>query len=48
MNFKPLSETKESIAKKIVDAAYTVHKKLRPVLLGVFVPWWLNSYLLYS
>jgi len=28
MNFKPLSEKEESIAKKIVDAAYVVHKEL--------------------
>ena len=27
MDFKPLSEKEEFIAKKIVDAAYTVHKK---------------------
>ena len=33
MNFKPLSKTEESIAKKIVDAAYTVHKILGPGLL---------------
>ena len=33
MNFKPLSEKEESIAKKIVDAAYTVHKELGPGLL---------------
>ncbi|MCK4357505.1 MAG: GxxExxY protein [Candidatus Cloacimonetes bacterium] len=33
MNFKPLSEKEESIAKKIVDAAYTVHKVLGPGLL---------------
>jgi len=33
MNFKPLSKKKESIAKKIVDAAYTVHKILGPGLL---------------
>ncbi|MCK4689795.1 MAG: GxxExxY protein [Candidatus Marinimicrobia bacterium] len=33
MNFKPLSEIEESIAKKIVDAAFTVHKKLGPGLL---------------
>ena len=33
MNFKPLSEIEESIGKKIVDAAFTVHKKLGPGLL---------------
>lgn len=33
MNFKPLSEIEESTAKKIVDAAFTVHKKLGPGLL---------------
>lgn len=33
MRFKPLSEREEAIAKKIVDAAYTVHKKLGPGLL---------------
>ena len=33
MNFAPLSEKEESIAKRIVDAAYTVHKKIGPGLL---------------
>ena len=33
MNYKPLSKKEESIAKKIVDAAYTVHKILGPGLL---------------
>ncbi len=33
MNFKPLSEKEESIAKRIVDAAYTMHKILGPGLL---------------
>ncbi|MGD9278198.1 MAG: GxxExxY protein [Desulfobacterales bacterium] len=33
MNYKPLSKREESIAGKIVDAAYTVHKKLGPGLL---------------
>ena len=33
MNFKPLSEREEAIAKKIIDAKYTVHKKLGPGLL---------------
>ncbi len=33
MNFKPLLKKEESIAKKIVDAAYTVHKILGPGLL---------------
>ncbi len=33
MNFIPLSKREELIAKKIVDAAYTVHKILGPGLL---------------
>ena len=33
MRFEPLSEREESIAKEIVAAAYTVHKKLGPGLL---------------
>lgn len=33
MNIQKLSEIEESIAKKIVDAAYTVHKELGPGLL---------------
>ncbi len=33
MKFKPLSKREENIAKKIVDAAYSVHKKLGPGLL---------------
>ncbi len=33
MHFTATSEFEESIAKKIVDAAYTVHKKLGPGLL---------------
>ncbi|MCK4329321.1 GxxExxY protein [candidate division WOR-3 bacterium] len=33
MNFTPLTEKEESIANKIVDAAYIVHKKLGPGLL---------------
>ena len=33
MNYKPLSEKEESIARKIVDAAYAVHKALGPGLL---------------
>lgn len=33
MSFKALSEQEESIAQKIADAAYTVHKKLGPGLL---------------
>lgn len=33
MSFKSLSEKEESTAKKIVDATYTVHKKLGPGLL---------------
>ena len=33
MSFTPLSEKEERIARKIVDAAYTVHKTLGPGLL---------------
>ena len=33
VSFEPLSEREEQIAKKIVDAAYTVHKALGPGLL---------------
>jgi len=33
MNFKVLSKREESIAEKIVDAAYTVHKMSGPGLL---------------
>jgi len=33
MNYKPLSKREESLAEKIVDAAYTVHKILGPGLL---------------
>ena len=33
MNFEPLSPELEAIGKKIVDAAYTVHKRLGPGLL---------------
>jgi GxxExxY protein len=33
MKYKPLSKREESIAGKIVEAAYTVHKKLGPGLL---------------
>ena len=33
MQYKPLSKEEEEIAKKIVDAAYTVHKNLGPGLL---------------
>ena len=33
MKYKPLSKREESIAEKIVDAAYTVHKILGPGLL---------------
>ena len=33
MSFTPLSEKEEGIARKIVDAAYTVHKTLGPGLL---------------
>jgi len=33
MSFTPLSEKEESIARKIVDAAYAVHKTLGPGLL---------------
>jgi|GEM_PF-1480082 len=42
MNFAPLTEREESIAKKIVDAAYTVHKNLGPGLLEkVYSPCWI-------
>ena len=33
MQYRPLSQKEEEIAKEIVDAAYTVHKKLGPGLL---------------
>jgi len=33
MSFKPLSNREEAIATKIVDAAFTVHKKIGPGLL---------------
>jgi len=33
MSFRPLTKNEESIAKKIVDAAYNVHKRLGPGLL---------------
>ncbi len=33
MNYKPLSKREESVAEKIVNAAYTVHKILGPGLL---------------
>ena len=33
MKFKPLSKLEESVAEKIVDAAFTVHKALGPGLL---------------
>ena len=33
MKYNPLSEREEIIAKKIVDAAYAVHKRLGPGLL---------------
>ena len=36
MYYKPLSRKEESIAKKIVDAAYTIHKVLGPGLLERF------------
>jgi GxxExxY protein len=32
-NYKPLTNQEESIAKQIVDSAYTVHKELGPGLL---------------
>lgn len=42
MNFKPISEKEEFIAKKIVDAAYQVHKKLGPGLLEkIYSPRWI-------
>lgn len=33
MNFQPISEEIEIIAKKVIDAAYVVHKELGPGLL---------------
>jgi len=43
MSFIPLSKREELIAKKIVDAAYTVHKILDPGLLEkVYSPCWIN------
>ncbi len=33
MKYEPLSDREEDIARKIVDAAYTVHKALGPGLL---------------
>jgi GxxExxY protein len=33
MSFKPLSDKEETLAKKVVDSAYTVHNKLGPGLL---------------
>ncbi|TLD40651.1 MAG: hypothetical protein JETT_3082 [Candidatus Jettenia ecosi] len=33
MKYEPLSNKKEDIARKIVDAAYTVHRTLGPGLL---------------
>ena len=33
MNYKPLTKREESLAEKIVDAAFTVHKVLGPGLL---------------
>ncbi len=36
MNYKPLSKREESIAEKIVDTAYTVHKILGPGFLVNF------------
>jgi hypothetical protein len=33
VKFSPLSDRDESLARKIVDAAYTVHTKLGPGLL---------------
>jgi len=43
MNYKPLSKREESIAGKIVDVAYTVHKNYI-IIFGVFVSWWLKVY----
>ena len=40
MDFAALSEKEERIARKIVDAAYTVHKTLGPVLLERVNPAW--------
>jgi len=40
--FKPITEKEELIAKKIVDAAYQVHKKLGPGLLEkIYSPRWI-------
>jgi GxxExxY protein len=33
MNYKPLSEEIEIVAKKVIDAAYVIHKELGPGLL---------------
>jgi hypothetical protein len=33
MNFKPISNKEEALAKKIVDSAYQVYKELGPGLL---------------
>ncbi len=33
MNYKPISEEIEKIAKKVIDAAYVIHKELGPGLL---------------
>jgi len=51
MKFKALSKREESIAEKIVDAVYTVHKILGPGLLErvyevciiIFVAWCLSG-----
>jgi len=48
MSFTPLSEKEERIARKIVDAAYAVHKTLGPGLLEksmkfIFVMSFLNE-----
>ena len=54
MKFKLLSKKEESIAEKVVDAAFTVYKVLGPGLLERvyevcffynlcgLLPWWLN------
>lgn len=45
MNFEPLSEREEQIARQIVDAAYVVHKQLGPGLLEkVYSSCWIISH----
>jgi len=40
MSFTPLSDDEEGIAKKILDAAYALHKTLGPGLLERVTPVW--------